>query len=345
MTEPKYEKVDLRFSENRARRPGPNVTVVTPVYDGEEFLADCIESVLAQTYTDFDYLIVNNCSTDASLEIAKSYEHRDSRVRVHNNDAFLGCIENHNFAFSLIPLESDFCKVVSADDWLYPQCLEKLLSVAHRYPTTGIIGSYQLRGNDVMWTGIPTDIECLSGREACRMSLIQDMSIFGPPTSSLYRSQTVRSRKEFFPTTLPYGDTSACFASLKDWDYGFVHEVLSVERIHEGRVSTRAEALYTDAVAAVDSVVSYGPTYLDETELSALFTRTLRDYYRRLGGSVLKLKGREFWKFHSSTMKELGYPISWRKVAWAAVAEIFHESTHPTQAFKKLISHLRIRGR
>ena len=48
-----------------------SVSVVTPVYNGEDYLAECIESVLAQTHTNFDYLIINNCSTDATLAIAE----------------------------------------------------------------------------------------------------------------------------------------------------------------------------------------------------------------------------------------------------------------------------------
>ena len=48
-----------------------SVSVVTPVYNGAEFLAECIESVLAQTYTNWNYTIVNNCSTDETLAIAQ----------------------------------------------------------------------------------------------------------------------------------------------------------------------------------------------------------------------------------------------------------------------------------
>ena len=60
----------------------PLVTVLTPVYNGEDFLAQCIESILAQDYRNFEYIIVNNCSKDRTLEIAQSYAEKDqTRVK------------------------------------------------------------------------------------------------------------------------------------------------------------------------------------------------------------------------------------------------------------------------
>src|SRR5215468_3228733 len=98
----------------------PLVSIVTPVYNGGQYLAKCIESVLAQTYEAFEYIIVNNCSTDCSLEVAKEYERKDKRVRVQTNSKFVGLIENHNIAFRSISEDSTYCKVVCADDWIYP---------------------------------------------------------------------------------------------------------------------------------------------------------------------------------------------------------------------------------
>ncbi|MGE0406800.1 MAG: glycosyltransferase family 2 protein, partial [Candidatus Korobacteraceae bacterium] len=66
----------------------PLVSIITPVYNGEEFLVECIESVLAQTYQNWEYIIVNNHSKDRSLEIAEEYARRDPRVRVVTGKEF-----------------------------------------------------------------------------------------------------------------------------------------------------------------------------------------------------------------------------------------------------------------
>src|ERR1019366_1560913 len=108
-------------------RREPLVSVLTPVYNMGNFLADCIESVLRQNYKNFEYIIVNNCSTDQSLDIALSYAKKDSRIRVHNNSDFVGVIDNHNIAFRLISPGSKYCKVVSADDWIFPDCLAQMV--------------------------------------------------------------------------------------------------------------------------------------------------------------------------------------------------------------------------
>ena len=98
----------------------------------KQFLTECIESVLRQTYGNYEYIIVNNCSTDRSLDIALNYSKSDSRIRAHSNSQFVGVIENHNIAFRLISANSKYCKVVSADDWLFPDCIARMVGVAER---------------------------------------------------------------------------------------------------------------------------------------------------------------------------------------------------------------------
>ncbi|HWH03492.1 MAG TPA: glycosyltransferase family 2 protein, partial [Gemmatimonadales bacterium] len=69
--------------------PTPLVSVVTPVYNTGKYLAECIESVLAQTFTDFEYVILDNASTDDSPEIIARYARRDPRIRVVRNERLL----------------------------------------------------------------------------------------------------------------------------------------------------------------------------------------------------------------------------------------------------------------
>lgn len=319
----------------------PFVTILTPVYNGEKYLAECIESVVAQTFSNWEYVIVNNCSTDRSLMIAESYARRDHRIKVCTNSSFVGVIENHNIAFSLVGQQSRYCKLVSADDWIYPNCVERMVDLAERNLSIGIVGSYQLRNKTILWEGVPRDAECMSGREVCRKTLLEGLAIFGPPTSNLFRADLVRNNQPFYSTSLPYADTCAFYDYLEHSDFGFVHEVLSVERMHEEQSSTKSIERYEDLIAAIDIVLKYGPMYLTDEERTSVLDQTVANYYKRLGGAVVKLKGKSFWSFHATRMAELGRPISWGKVALAAIAEILKEMREPQVGCKKLAQALK----
>lgn len=72
-----------------------------------------------------------------------------------NNQQFVGVIENHNIAFRHIAANSTYTKVVSADDWLYPGCIEAMVRLAERNPSVGIVQSYVTNVNGIRWNGCP----------------------------------------------------------------------------------------------------------------------------------------------------------------------------------------------
>jgi glycosyltransferase involved in cell wall biosynthesis len=318
----------------------PFVSIVTPVYNGEPFLAECIESVLAQDYANWDYIIVNNCSTDGSLAVAEGFARRDPRIRVVTNKTFVNALENHNNAFRQISTRSEYCKVVSADDRLAPQALGKLVRFAVQNPTVGIVGSRQQSKEKIKWQGIPENVTVMSGRDACRLGLLQGVHVFGNPTSVLYRSDLIRRTDSFFPHSEPHADTSACYAYLGDCDFGFVHEVLSIERVHEGQVSSRVRLLGADYSAYLEILIQYGPQYLSESELAARREELLTEYYQMLGSGVLKIKGRDFWEFHQHKLNSLGLRLDKRRVIVEAIRELTAEVRNPMTALRKFRSAL-----
>src|SRR5690349_21028297 len=176
----------------------PLVSIVTPVYNGAEFLPECIESVLAQTYQNWDHTIVNNCSTDDTVAIARRYAEKDSRIRILENDTFLRIIPNHNHALRQLSPASKYFKIVFADDWIFPNCLEEMVSLAEKHPSVGIVGAYGLQAHEVMWAGLPYPSTVVSGREVCRRLLLDGLYVFGTPNSLLYRADLVRRHDPFF---------------------------------------------------------------------------------------------------------------------------------------------------
>jgi glycosyltransferase involved in cell wall biosynthesis len=300
----------------------PLVSVVTPVYNGAEFLAECIESVLAQTYENWEYVIINNCSTDRSLEIAQHYARQDARIRIHDNDAFLSQYQNWNQALPQISPESKYCKVVHADDWLFPECIARMVKVAEAHPSVGIVSAYRLDEDRVNLDGLPYPSTVASGREICRLSLLGGPSVFGSPTSLLLRSDIIRSRRAFYKETVIHSDTEACFDVLQDHNFGFVHQVLTFTRRHNESLTSLTNRFSTRRLANFIVLLRYGPIYLTEEEYERRLEQVLEHYYRFLATSVFELKGKEFWSYHGDELKKLGYPLRPTRLIKASFLEL-----------------------
>lgn len=317
------------------------VSVLTPVYNGEQYLGECIESVLAQDYKNWEYHVVNNCSTDRTLEIAERYARKDPRIKVFTNKQFVGMYENHNIALRSISPHGKYTKIVCADDWIMPDCLSKMVQFAEEHPAVGIIGCYQRSGDHIRWQELPRTITVLSGRDVCRLALLKGVQVFGAQTAFLYRSDIVRMTQTFFPHLRPHADTSACYEHLQYCDFGIVHEVLAVERLHNDQVSSSVNSLGGGNLAYLEGLLEYGPRYLNEGELSARKAEAFQEYYRFLGGSVLKLRDRSFWSFQVDRLREIGCPINWRMIGMAVIREVLDESKRPVTACQKAIQVIR----
>jgi len=300
----------------------PLVSVITPVYNGEPYLAECIESVLAQSYRHWEYVIVNNGSSDRSGEIAHHYARLDPRIRVHDNLEVLNAVDNWNFALRQMSPRSVYCKVVHADDWLFPDCLRHMAALAEAHPTVGIVSAYRLDEDHVNLDGLPYAQAVVMGRELCRSSLLRDEDYFGSPSSLLIRSEIVRARDPFYDGKHPDTDTAACFDILREWDFGFVHQVLTYTRRHnESRTATvlRFEGRRLDKLRRLNA---YGPAFLNETEYRRRWRVMLENYYRMLAWNLFELQEPAFWKHQSAELRRLGYPLSWRRLAKAVALEL-----------------------
>ena len=296
----------------------PLVSIVTPAYNEEKLLAECIESVLSQSYVHWDYLIVDNCSTDATATIARNYAAVDSRIRVITNAALIPAVRNINLGLRNISSESTYCKVVFADDILLPGCLDQMVGLMEAHSGVGITGAYGIDGQWVLWEGIPYFKNVVSGRDICRERLLGGPYVFGSATSVLFRSELVRNRDPFFDESIVHAtDSDACFDILKKWDFGFVHQVLTFSRVREGSLLEASKSLNASAADTLREVFEYGPFYLDAPEFSRRFKEIVLSYYDFLAGSLRRRHSGEFWAFHKANLRNCGVHFSWLAVVQA----------------------------
>ena len=320
----------------------PPVSVVTPVYNAEAYLAACIESVLAQTYTNWEYILVDNRSTDASRSIAESYARQDARIRVVTNAEFLPIMPNWNHALRQIDHASRYVKVVHADDWLFPDCLEKMVAVAAANPGVGIVSAYRLNENSVDLDGLPYPSPVTPGRVIGRLSLKSyPLFLFGSPTSTLLRADLVRAEDKFYDETLLHADTDACLRLLQECDFGFVHQVLTYTRRHNESVTSTVKRLETIHAEQVKIFLRYGPVYLDEAEYATRREEVIQDYYRMLARHVLREADPEFWSYHNKLLDELALPFQPHRLARPLVHESVDALLHLKRTARAIVTSFR----
>ncbi|MFO0701290.1 MAG: glycosyltransferase [Nitrospira sp.] len=110
----------------------PKVSIGLPVYNGERYLAETIDSILAQTYTDFELIISDNCSTDGSREICRQYVERDSRVRFFPSDVNKGWAGNYCRVFELA--RGPYFRWAPSDDVFAPESVGACVEVLDAHP-------------------------------------------------------------------------------------------------------------------------------------------------------------------------------------------------------------------
>lgn len=123
----------------------PVISVLMPTYNYGDFIAQAIESVLAQTFTHFELIISDNASTDATEQLVRRYAARDTRVRYFRNQTNLGLSKNFNLSHSRAHPESRYLIGLPADDWWDERLLEKLYNAARRHPEASLVHCDALR--------------------------------------------------------------------------------------------------------------------------------------------------------------------------------------------------------
>jgi len=116
----------------------PKVSVIMPVYNGERYIREAVESILRQTFTDWQLVIVNDASTDGTEKILESL--KDNRIKIIKNDRNLGSVVSRNIAFK--GCLSEYIAILDADDIAEPTRLEEQVAFLDAHPDFGLVGSW-----------------------------------------------------------------------------------------------------------------------------------------------------------------------------------------------------------
>jgi len=233
----------------------PAVTICIPAFNAASYLEATVESALAQTFADTEILIVDNCSTDATAEIARRFAARDARVRVVVNDANLGMTGNFNRCLELS--SAAYVKFLCADDLLNARCVERMLGVLESSNEIVLVGSVRTRigpdGAAIGRNAFSDRDEILDGQAAISRCFFRG-NLIGEPTAVMFRR--VDAVRGFSPDYSQAVDLEMWFRLLEKGRFAFLAEPLCSIRAHaeqqtarnvrSGRVVSDKQRLYRE---------------------------------------------------------------------------------------------------
>ena len=219
----------------------PLVSVLLTAYNREEYITASIESVLAQSCGDFELIVTDDRSSDGTLSIAREYERRDSRVRVHANERNLGDYGNRNHAASLA--RGEFLKFHDSDDIMYPHCLEVMVGYLSATPSA----AFALSAHRA-WAGAPCPIVSTPYLSYQREFLGFGMFNQGP-ANALFRTGTFNHLGGFVDLG-PHSDLAFWLRVCRSVNVLLIPADLYWYRVHEGQHLRTLQAAFDQARAA-----------------------------------------------------------------------------------------------
>src|SRR6266850_1984932 len=234
----------------------PLVSICIPTRNGEKWIRESIRSALSQTYSSLEILVVDDCSTDATVAVVRSL--KDDRVRVAINDENQGLAGNWNECVR--QAKGEFIKFLFQDDAFYPECTERMMQLFAVQPQLGLVFT---RRDLIIETDAPADLareiranytdphlrfdnvsEVNNGRDLFVQHLDRRLyqSCIAEPPSTLIRKEVFR-RLGLFNTRMHQAcDIEMWLRIMFFYDVGFVDEKLLIFRVH-GKSATASNRL------------------------------------------------------------------------------------------------------
>lgn len=209
----------------------PRISVIMPVYNSERYLKDTIESILNQTFTDFELIIIDDGSTDSSYKIIEEYRKKDNRIIVLRNEKNLGIASTRTRGTLLA--KGQYIVTMDADDISSLTRLEKQYNYLETHKDCGVVGSYVEMFND------NNEIVGIKKFHENDIDLRKRIFLYSPVVQP-----ATMIRKEVFDN-IGYYDT--IYTNASDLDFWFrlgtkykfanIQEVLLRYRIHNGSIT------------------------------------------------------------------------------------------------------------
>lgn len=285
------------------------VTVLMPVYNGERYLRETIESVLAQTYEDFEFLIINDGSTDSTKDIVSSFY--DMRIHYVENDFNLGLVATLNKGIEMV--DTEFLARMDADDLWDETKLEKQIAIMDSHPEIGLCGtSIRKFGtiNNTMF--FPIDNEGLKVGFLFYCMMSHPSVVY---RTSLLHESGLRYRKDAFPAE----DYKMWVDMLDITQIHNIPEPLVLYRQHEEQICrekkdiqlTKTNEVKTELLKRIYPSISSEEILYHNNVFSNLSITTNEDFlqFRKWTKKLIKENSKSAYVNRSKMRKYLGHYV------------------------------------
>jgi len=213
----------------------PKVTVLMSVYNGEGYLREAIDSVLSQTYSDFEFLIIDDGSTDGSVDIIRSY--LDPRIRLIENEKNIGLTRSLNKGLKLS--RGEYIARMDGDDIALPERLEKQVHFLNEHVNVGLVG-----GSDITINGVGDEIgfrKKLTNNGALKQGLLAGDNQFCHP-SSMFRKECIEKVGPYREEFKMAQDYDLWLRIAEEFELANIEEALCKHRIIPDSISTSKQS-------------------------------------------------------------------------------------------------------
>jgi len=293
----------------------PIISVCIPTYNGAKYFRECLDSILAQTLTEFELLIVDDHSSDDTLKIAQEYADRDARIRVTRNDRNLGLVGNWNRCVELA--QGEWIKFVFQDDLIAPECLEKMVAACEK--DTAIVAcqrtflfeksiseTMRLKYLNLSSLNEYTQTAWISPSEICHKTLDNiGQNFIGEPTVTLIRKSVFERFGLFNPHLIQLCDYEFWLRVGSNTGIVYVPELLASFRIHNESTSStnhnqRSWRIRMDTAILIHEFM-FNP-------ICANFRSVTQTSRKRLNLAMLRLRTYSAWVTLNHTIQTIEKP-------------------------------------
>ena len=260
----------------------PKVTVLMPVYNAADYVKEAIDSILNQTFDDFEFLIFNDGSTDSSADIVKSY--KDQRIKFYDYAQNQGYVHHLNYGIEIA--KGEYIARMDADDISLPRRFEKQVEFMDTNPEVGASGTwYKIigSGNEIKY---PTDSESI------RLALL-DYCALGHPTVMLRSSVFKESSLRYEQLYCPAEDYFLWSLLAENYELANLPEILLHYRVHTAQISNyqgreQADKSYKIRKRQIEKLISRLMTDIEDYYYQLMIPEIIQTSYKVELGDFLR---------------------------------------------------------